>query len=92
MTVQYKPIRDVKLVHAITSFYKSGESANVDYKIGTLSDDNVFEPLVEKTFWVDDVSDIFNSPLTKDDLGKTYDEVILARLEDRLRSTGEIKL
>lgn len=91
MTVQYKPIRDVKLVHAITSFYKSGESANVEYKIGTLADDN-FESLVEKTFWIDDASDIFNKPLTSDDLGKTYDEVILARLEDHLRAKGEIKL
>jgi len=91
MTVQYKPIRDVKLVHAITSFYKSGESANVEYKIGTLADDT-FEPLVEKAFWIDDASDIFNKPLTSDDLGKTYDEVILARLEDHLRTKGEIKL
>lgn len=90
MTIKYQPI-NVKLVHAITGFYQSGESLSVDYKIGTLVDD-VFESLVDKTFWIDNAVDLINKPLTDKDLGKTYNEVMLSRIEDYLRSTGEIKL
>lgn len=91
MTVQFKPIKNIELFHAVTGFYQSGDSLSVDYKIGTLKDGE-FDPLVEKNFWIDNAQDLINKPLSNDDLGKTYNEVMLSRIEDYLRSEGEIKL
>lgn len=97
MQVQFKQIT-TPLVHAITGYYPSGNALSVEYKIGTLTTledgTNQFEELLSKSFWIDETKaeSINNAPMTKDDIGKTPTEIMLRRIEEHLRSTGEIKL
>lgn len=98
MNVNYKPI-ETQLYHAITEFYTASGSTNVTYKIGTFvkqpeSEELYFEELLQKNFWIDNENTerLNNQPLTKEDIGKTPNEIMLSRIEAYLRSTGELRL
>lgn len=96
-----------QVYHGISSFYQNSDSSiSVDYKLGIFLtrlsptetgesiEEQYFEELSTQNFYIDSYSsqEILSKPLTKEDIGKTPNEITISRIEEYLRNTNQIKL
>lgn len=87
-------------IYTVVANYTTADDGSISakYVVGTGRDEEGqivdFVPICEthKYIPVDKASELLNAPMTKEDIGKTPTEIMLRRIEDHLRSTGEIKL
>jgi hypothetical protein len=82
---------------AIAAYSKQEDgSINAKYVLGTGEDSDGsvtnFTPIISDYKWIDAATakELMNKPLTKDDIGKTTEQIELARIYAYLKENGQI--
>ena len=81
---------------AIAAYSKQEDgSINAKYVLGTGEDSDGsvtnFTPIISDYKWIDAAAkELMNKPLTKDDIGKTTEQIELARIYAYLKENGQI--
>lgn len=85
------------LVHGVVSFnqFNGHESdINVVYQVGLIDENEKYTVIAEQTQYLPyhQVGTIIEEPITKDDVGKTYKEIIIRRLTKYMADNGLIRI
>ena len=95
MTTFNKILNPMYSVIAAYSKQEDG-SINAKYVLGTGTDNDGavtdFTPIISEYKWIDALAakELMSKPLTKDDLGKTTEEIDLERIYSYLKENGQI--
>ena len=95
MTTFNKILNPMYSVIAAYSRQEDG-SINAKYVLGTGTDNDGavtdFTPIISEYKWIDALAakELMSKPLTKDDLGKTTEEIDLERIYSYLKENGQI--
>lgn len=85
-------------MYSVIAAYSRQEdgSINAKYVLGTGTDNDGavtdFTPIISEYKWIDALAakELMSKPLTKDDLGKTTEEIDLERIYSYLKENGQI--
>ena len=85
-------------MYSVIAAYSKQEdgSINAKYVLGTGTDNDGavtdFTPIISEYKWIDALAakELMSKPLTKDDLGKTTEEIDLERIYSYLKENGQI--